>query len=285
MNEYHCDHHYFDYLLAAHSSTLSSDVTDSASVHVAIHDAFIVKYASSSPSPSADAVMGRNDEDSGTVHSGNHSYQNSVIGNSAPQVFLPLHTDQSSHSFIIPLNASSEYTGGGTFFPSLDCILRPGVGQALFFPGGSVLHGGQPITAGTRYILAVFAYMSSSLTRGTTSDAATTITSCQLEFDRECGLSSADIRLTDDDLKEVTTRSMMSLPHDICTDDPHRRVKRPRVCGPAHDDTTQEDHSSSSSHESSQSQWMGANRFDTYGRVDANPGDRKSTFTFGFSVP
>lgn len=33
------------------------------------------------------------------------------------------------------------------------------VGQVLSFPGGSILHGGEPIVCGTRYILAVFAYI------------------------------------------------------------------------------------------------------------------------------
>lgn len=33
------------------------------------------------------------------------------------------------------------------------------VGQVLSFPGGSILHGGEPIVRGTRYILAVFAYI------------------------------------------------------------------------------------------------------------------------------
>lgn len=32
-------------------------------------------------------------------------------------------------------------------------------GQVLSFPGGTVLHGGEPVSSGTRYILAVFAYL------------------------------------------------------------------------------------------------------------------------------
>ena len=32
-------------------------------------------------------------------------------------------------------------------------------GQVMSFAGGSMLHGGEPITRGTRYILAVFAYL------------------------------------------------------------------------------------------------------------------------------
>jgi hypothetical protein len=238
-------------------------------VHVAIHDAFIVKYASSS------TVMDRKDEDTEMGLSGNHRCQGSVIGESASQVFLPLHTDQSSHSFIIPLNASSEYTGGGTYFPSLDCILRPGVGQALFFPGGSILHGGQPITAGTRYILAVFVYMSSSI-GGMTSDASAAMT-CQSEFDRECGLSSAaDVRMADD--LHATTR-FIPLPHDTCTTEgSHRRAKRPRV-SLAHD-AAQEDHSN-------EPPWIERSRVDTclLTNIRSSLDDGRSTFTFGFNVP
>jgi hypothetical protein len=33
------------------------------------------------------------------------------------------------------------------------------VGQVLSFPGGAMLHGGEPVTRGRRYILAVFAYL------------------------------------------------------------------------------------------------------------------------------
>lgn len=249
---------------------LSSDVLDPVSVHVAILDAFIVKYASSS------AVMDRVDEDTGIGHSGNHRCQDPVIGESASQVFLPLHTDQSSHSFIIPLNASSEYTGGGTYFPSLDCILLPGVGQALIFPGGSILHGGQPITAGTRYILAVFAYMTSSI-GGMTSDASAAIT-CQSEFDRECSLSSAtDVRLTDD--LHATTR-FIPLLHDTCTTEgSHCRVKRPRVSLLVHD-AAQEDRSNESS-------WMERSQVGTcpLANLQTSLDDGRSTFTFGFNVP
>lgn len=35
-------------------------------------------------------------------------------------------------------------------------------GQVLSFPGGTLLHGGEPVTRGRRYILAVFAYLAGS---------------------------------------------------------------------------------------------------------------------------
>lgn len=38
-------------------------------------------------------------------------------------------------------------------------VFSSDIGQVLSFPGGSILHGGEPIVRGTRYILAVFAYI------------------------------------------------------------------------------------------------------------------------------
>lgn len=57
----------------------------------------------------------------------------------------------------IALNGLDEYRGGGTFFPSLGRALRPAEGHALSFRG-SILHGGDPILAGVRYIIACFCY-------------------------------------------------------------------------------------------------------------------------------
>ena len=137
------------------------------------------------------------------------------------QTYLPLHCDQSSHSFTIALNAAEEYEGGGTYFPSLGAVLRPGmcnqmrhqfvqnkcannllssyvsvtdVGQVLSFPGGSILHGGEPIVRGTRYILAVFAYIAGSPASGNSatslqfsSSAACSSKTAKMPLDREDG--------------------------------------------------------------------------------------------------
>ncbi|CAM9972358.1 unnamed protein product [Ectocarpus sp. 12 AP-2014] len=73
------------------------------------------------------------------------------------QRHLPLHRDQSTHSFTIALNGLDQYTGGGTFFPSLGRSLRPAEGHALSFRGG-ILHGGDPLLKGVRYIVACFCY-------------------------------------------------------------------------------------------------------------------------------
>ena len=61
---------------------------------VRIHDAFVVKYHCSETSPS--------------------------------QRYLPLHSDESTHSFVLALNPASEYEGGGTYFVDLGHTLRPG---------------------------------------------------------------------------------------------------------------------------------------------------------------
>ncbi|EKX34611.1 hypothetical protein GUITHDRAFT_147129 [Guillardia theta CCMP2712] len=65
---------------------------------------------------------------------------------------LPVHRDQSTHSFTIALNARSCYEGG------LGTAIKPEQGHVLSFEG-DMLHGGEPITSGVRYILAAFTYI------------------------------------------------------------------------------------------------------------------------------
>ena len=93
--------------------------------HVLIHDAFIVRY---------DATGG--------------------------QRHLPLHRDQSTHSFTIALNSTSDYDGGGTFVPVLEQAIRPSKGGAMSFRGDQLLHGGDPVIRGRRYIIVAFCYVS-----------------------------------------------------------------------------------------------------------------------------
>lgn len=76
------------------------------------------------------------------------------------QRFLPIHADQSHYSFTIALNDSTEYSDGGTYFVDLKRSLKVEKGHCLMFPG-ALQHGGDPITKGVRYILAVFAFISS----------------------------------------------------------------------------------------------------------------------------
>eukprot|EP01034_Spumella_vulgaris_P021375 gene21376-27405_t len=111
---------------------VNSSVVESTGCVVCVHDAFIVKYQC-------------DDED-------DISNSNSL---SAKQRYLPLHSDQSTHSLTVALNDRGEYAGGGTYFAALDTALRPDKGHVLSFCG-ELLHGGDPIVSGTRYILAIF---------------------------------------------------------------------------------------------------------------------------------
>jgi hypothetical protein len=71
-----------------------------------------------------------------------------------------LHRDESTHSFIIALNDTCDYDGGGTFIAQLSKALRPRVGGMISFRGDELLHGGDPVVCGIRYIIAAFCYVS-----------------------------------------------------------------------------------------------------------------------------
>ena len=94
--------------------------------NVNVHDAFIVRY---------DALGG--------------------------QKHLPLHRDQSSHSFTIALNSLTEYRGGGAYMHALEKgrALRPDRGGELSFRGDQLLPSGDPVGSGRRYIVVAFCYV------------------------------------------------------------------------------------------------------------------------------
>jgi tetratricopeptide (TPR) repeat protein len=69
---------------------------------------------------------------------------------------LPIHTDESTHSFVLALN--DDYEGGGTHFYDHNKTARLQTGDLLSFRGDSLYHGGEAVTKGLRYILAVFLY-------------------------------------------------------------------------------------------------------------------------------
>ena len=69
---------------------------------------------------------------------------------------LPLHYDESTHSFVLALN--DDFEGGGTYFYEHDIILNPLRGSLVSFRGNKLRHGGNLVTKGIRYILAVFLY-------------------------------------------------------------------------------------------------------------------------------
>ena len=72
------------------------------------------------------------------------------------------HEDESLVSLTIALNDMSEYEGGGLFVASTGDLLNGDAGTVLCFAGGLV-HGGYPVTKGTRWILTVFLYVDRNL--------------------------------------------------------------------------------------------------------------------------
>ena len=95
-----------------------------------VHDAFLVRYQGSDPSTTTSSSTGN---------------------------FLPLHYDESTHSMVLALNDNFE--GGGTYVFNLDKTVTPRQGSLVSFAGNRLLHGGNVVTKGVRYILAVFMYL------------------------------------------------------------------------------------------------------------------------------
>jgi hypothetical protein len=75
----------------------------------------------------------------------------------APNNFLPLHYDESTHSCVVALN--DDFEGGGTYMYRLERSITPSKGAMVSFRGNKCLHGGNPVTNGVRYILAIFLYL------------------------------------------------------------------------------------------------------------------------------
>ena len=78
-------------------------------------------------------------------------YESNAVAN-----HLPIHVDESTHSLVVALN--DDFEGGGTYFPDYDTVLCPSKGSVISFRGDTLPHGGQAVTKGVRYILAVFLY-------------------------------------------------------------------------------------------------------------------------------
>jgi len=82
------------------------------------------------------------------------------------QASLPFHTDESTLSLTLTLNSSSEFDGGGTFFADLGRALpgadylqkNSGPGRLVAFDG-RLLHGGDAIVRGERYVVAAFLFV------------------------------------------------------------------------------------------------------------------------------
>ena len=90
---------------------------------------------------------------------------------------LDVHQDTTDFTFTIALNGLDEYEGGGTIFPQLrpvdappdtpyaSTVVRPDVGCVASF-SGRLHHGGNAITAGTRYIIPLFIYVDANKLSG-----------------------------------------------------------------------------------------------------------------------
>ena len=73
---------------------------------------------------------------------------------------LPLHNDQSDFSLTIAMNSLQEYQGGGTYFNFVDDTVKTDIGGIISF-AGHILHAGEIVTEGTRYIIVAFIYQES----------------------------------------------------------------------------------------------------------------------------
>jgi hypothetical protein len=135
---------------------------------VGMHDVFVVKYSAEkqvSDDAAGDPVT--------------------LSATSAGQRYLPLHADQSSHSFVIPLN--DDYEGGGTYFADLASSVRAPAGHLVSFPGGSMLHAGDPVLLGTRYIIAGFVYIQNNTERVDSTGSSSTSSGCSCSNSSEGG--------------------------------------------------------------------------------------------------
>ena len=68
---------------------------------------------------------------------------------------LDIHRDTSVLNFIVTLNNTEEFEGGGTIYPEFNKTFKPNKGQ-VFLSSGKLKHGGAEITKGKRYILIGF---------------------------------------------------------------------------------------------------------------------------------
>ena len=70
---------------------------------------------------------------------------------------VELHHDKCDYTANLMLSRAEDYAAGGTYFPDADRVVRLGFGEFLLHPGGLV-HSGVNITAGSRYLMVIFAH-------------------------------------------------------------------------------------------------------------------------------
>jgi len=69
---------------------------------------------------------------------------------------VELHHDRCDITANLAISRSDTYVGGGTTIAAIGQVIRLEVGEFLLHPG-SLVYGGNPITAGTRYLMVTFA--------------------------------------------------------------------------------------------------------------------------------
>ena len=71
---------------------------------------------------------------------------------------VELHHDRCDVTANLMMSREHTYTGGGTFFPDLNTVVRLKYGEFILHPG-SLVHGGSEITQGIRYLMVLFAHL------------------------------------------------------------------------------------------------------------------------------
>ena len=80
----------------------------------------------------------------------------SILHSTIFSVTVELHHDRCDITANLALSRSDTYVGGGTTIAAIGQVVRLELGEVLLHPG-SMVHGGNPITAGTRYLMVTFA--------------------------------------------------------------------------------------------------------------------------------
>ena len=66
-----------------------------------------------------------------------------------------VHVDNGILALTLALSSKSDFTGGGTFFEHIENIVEMNEGEVTIRPG-SIRHGGNKVSSGTRYVLGAF---------------------------------------------------------------------------------------------------------------------------------
>ena len=83
------------------------------------------------------------------------SNQPHVLKYSGDHKGVGLHHDKSDVTINLMLSQIGDYSGGGTYFPDANSLVRLEFGEYLLHPGNAV-HSGRPILSGTRYLMVIF---------------------------------------------------------------------------------------------------------------------------------